>query len=122
MLSKIITVLFIVIGSFYIQTSLTSNETNEADAELWVMIETNEYFRSQPELEIENEVITIIESMELGEFDGHSSGAHQFDFNFINIQDFNKSKNAINDLFKSKYPKLNYVISSTYKTTFDKVN
>ena len=94
----------------------------KTDIELWVMIETNDYFLTQSEIQIEDDAIALIEGMDLGESDGHSSGAHQFDFNLINIQDFDKAKVAINEMFKSKYPELNYVISNTYEPTFDKVN
>ena len=60
-------------------------------------IGTNDYFLTQSEIQIEDDAIALIEEMELGESDGHSSGAHQFDFNLINIQDFDKAM-AIRDL------------------------
>lgn len=115
-------ILILVIGSFLFKGYSQNNEISETDTELWVMIEINDYFLSQSEVQIENDVIELIEGKGLGESDGHSSGAHQFDFNFYNVQDFNKAKIDISDLLNSKYPNLNYVISDTYETTFDKIN
>jgi hypothetical protein len=118
----IVVALILVVGFFYLKNNSEIEELPETEIQLWVMIETNDYFLTQSEIKIEDDAIALIEGMGLGESDGHSSGAHQFDFNFFNVQDFGKAKIAINELLQSKYPKLNYVISDNYETTFDKVN
>lgn len=98
------------------------NKSSETDIQLWVMIEANDYFLTQSEVQIEDDAIALIEEMGLGESDGHSSGANQFDFNLINIQDFDKAKMAIGEMFASKYSQLNYIISTTYEMSFEKVD
>ena len=122
MFEVIIVILISAIGFLYLKNNLMADKSSETDIELWVMIETNDYFLTQSEVKIEDDAIALIEGMGLGESDGHSSGANQFDFNLINIQDFDKAKVAISEMFASKYPQLNYVISTTYEMSFEKVN
>ncbi len=105
--------------------SIGSNESisaSDGGGELWVMIEIDDYFRSNSDLSIEEDVIALVEASGLGEVDGHSSGANQFDFNFYDVSDYEKAKTEISNFLNSKYPKMNYVISKEYKTTFDKVS
>jgi hypothetical protein len=65
---------------------------HEAANQLWVMIKTDEFFRSKIHKQIEDELIALIEHQKLGTFDGHSSGAYQFDLNFYNVTDFEKPR------------------------------
>ena len=122
MFQVIIVIMVFVIGLLYLKNNLMAEKFQETDVELWVMTEANDYFLTQSEILIEDDAIALIEGMNLGESDGHSSGANQFDFNFINIQDFDKAKTALSEMFASKYPQLNYVISTTYEMSFEKVD
>jgi hypothetical protein len=98
-----------------------NEEEHEAANQLWVMIKTDEFFRSKVHIQIEDELIALIERQKLGTFDGHSSGAYQFDLNFYNVTDFEKAKALINAFLKKKYPELQFVISDDYETTFDQL-
>ncbi len=108
---------------FKILTAGSNESTSASDGagELWVMIEIDDYFRSDSDLSIEEDVIALVEASGLGEVDGHSSGAHQFDFNFYDVSDYEKAKTEISNFLDSKYPKVNYVISKNYEMTFDKI-
>jgi hypothetical protein len=120
-----IALVFIVIVITIIKYTTGSNSSSglhQTDTELWVMIETDAEFLSQSEIDIEMEVINLIEGLGLAEADGHSSGVNQFDFNFINVQDFEKSKQLITKHLDTNYPNLKYYISKGYETTFDSVN
>jgi hypothetical protein len=98
-----------------------NEEDQEATNELWVMIKTDEFFRSKVHNQIEDELITLIEHQELGAFDGHSSGSYQFDLNFYDVTDFEKAKAVITAFLKKKYPELQFVISHDYEATFDQL-
>ncbi len=89
--------------------------------ELWVMIKMDQYFHSLDEINIEEELIDLVESGELGEFDGRSSGAYQFDLNFYEVTSYEKAKKAISEHLDKHYPELEYEISNTYETTFDEM-
>ena len=95
-------------------------ESESSNDQLWVMIEIDDYFRSNKDIEIEEEVIALVERLNLGEVDGHSSGAHQFDFNFYDVKDYDRAKAEITKYLDGKYPQLNYVISNDYEATVDK--
>ena len=96
-----------------------SEEAEDATNELWVMIKTDEFFRSKIHAQIEDELIELVENQELGALDGSSSGSYQFDVNFYDVTDFEKAKTGITAFLKKKYPELQIVISKTYETTFD---
>jgi hypothetical protein len=98
-----------------------NEEERDAPNELWVMIKTDQFFRSKIHKHIEDELIALIEHQQLGTFDGHSSGAYQFDLNFYNVTDFEKAKALINAFLKKNYPELQFVISDDYETTFDQL-
>jgi hypothetical protein len=87
--------------------------------ELWLMIKTSDYFRSNKEIEIEDELTKLIEGFGLGELDGHSSGAHQFDLNFVRVRDFDKAKSLIESHLKEKHPDLKFVIARDYEIPFE---
>jgi len=95
--------------------------STDNDDEIWVMIKTDAYFRGQKELEIVDTISEIIESKELGYLDGHSSGGFQFDFNFTEVTNWDKAKSEIDNAINENYPTLEYTISSTYETTYDKL-
>ena len=95
-------------------------EPESSKDQLWVMIEIDDYFRSNKDIEIEEEVIALVERLNLGEVDGHSSGAHQFDFNFYDVKNYERTKAEITKYIDEKYPQLNYVISNDYESIFDK--
>jgi len=98
-----------------------SEEDDEVQNELWVMIKTDEFFRSKAEDQIEDDLIKLVEGQELGALDGSSSGSHQFDVNFYDVTDFEKTKSEISMFLKKKYPGIQFVISHTYETTFDQL-
>jgi len=103
-------------------TEIDSKAVDDEDSsedELWVMIKMNQYFRSLDEIAIEEKLINLVESAELGEFDGHSSGANQFDLNFFEVKNFEKTRKEIKKFLNKHYPKLEHEISNTYETTFD---
>ena len=84
------------------------------------MMRMDQYFLTDDEIAIEDGLIDLVESAELGEFDGHSSGSYQFDLNFLDVSNFEIAKNEITMYLNNHYPNLTYEISKTYKTTFEK--
>lgn len=102
-----------------IENSNFFDEEDEVENELWVMIKMDQYFLSQKEIDIEEEIIDLMEEKGLGEADGHSSGASQFDFNFVDVTDYERAKKEITKYINKLYPNLKFVISKTYETTFD---
>ena len=103
-------------------TAVPNIEPEEVpENELWIMIKIDGYFHSVDEILVEEELIDLVESAELGEFDGHSSGAHQFDLNFFDVDNFDMAKKEITKFLSKNYPKLIFEISESYETTFDKI-
>ena len=96
-----------------------SDESEVSSGELWIMIKENEFFRSDEHLFIVDELAEVIESSDLGELDGHSSGAHQLEVNFYGINDFNKTRLAVEIYLSKNHPKLVYSISDKYQTTYE---
>ncbi len=82
---------------------------------------TDDFFKSDIHTQIEDELVELIEGQELGALDGSSSGAHQFDLNFFDVEDFDKTKRIITEFFKAKYPQIQFVVSDDYETTFDQL-
>jgi len=97
---------------------LVAEQEEVSQDELWIMIETNNYFLSADENSIEEELIDLVESAGLGEFDGHSSGGHQFDMNFFGVGEFCKTKKLIANYLSKNHPKLKYEISNSYGEIF----
>lgn len=97
------------------------NDNDEADNQLWVMIKTSDFFRSEIHTQIEDELTELVEAQDLGMLDGSSSGAHQFDVNFYDVEDFEKTKSIISVYLKKKYPQIEFVVSKDYETTFDQL-
>ena len=91
------------------------------DGELWVMVKIDSNFRSEKDLEIIDEITKEIEGNNLGLLDGHSSGAHQLDFNFIEISDIDTAKNTIASSMDRLYPAVEYTVSTTYEVTYEKL-
>jgi hypothetical protein len=96
-----------------------SNESEASSGELWIMIKENEFFRSDEHLSIVDDIAEVIESSGLGELDGHSSGAHQLEVNFYGVNNFNKSRLAVEVYLSKNHPKLVYTISNKYQTTYE---
>ena len=102
------------------ETTLEGNtDVGTPEDELWIMIKMNQYFHSLNYTTIEEDLISLVESAELGEFDGHSSGAYQFDLNFLEVENYEKARKAISKYLGKHYPDLEYEISKSYETTFD---
>ena len=104
---------------------LFSNDSNEDDSdesenELWIMIKENSFFREEAHLKIIDELTEIIEGKNLGELDGHSSGAYQFEINFYDVNKYEKCKKIVTDFMSSKYVDLEYKVSKEYETTYEK--
>jgi hypothetical protein len=100
---------------------MSDEDDDEPQNQLWVMIKIDEFFRSEIHSQIEDELIELMVSQNLGVSDGHSSGAHQFDVNFYDVQDFEKAKAAVSGFLKKKYPQIQFVISDDYESTFDQL-
>lgn len=92
----------------------------EMDGQLWVMIKESDYFRDDSHLKIIDEITEIIEGSDLGELDGHSSGAYQLEINFFDVGNYDKAKATISSYLESKHPKLEFIISNDYETTYEK--
>ena len=90
-------------------------------SELWIMVNIDSKFRSKDNLKMVDEITEIIESKGLGNLDGHSSGGYQFDFNYVGIQNWDSTKSEIETVIKNHYPGLEYTISTTYETTYEKL-
>lgn len=98
-----------------------SEDFDESEAELWLMIKENEFFRDESHLKIIDELAEIIEGEGLGELDGHSSGAHQLEINFIEVTNYNKCKKIVADYLVANYQNLEYTVSKEYETTYEKL-
>ena len=97
------------------------NNSEESDNELWVMIIENSFFRDDSHLRIIDELAEVIEDKGLGELDGHSSGAHQMEINFFEVNKFDKCKKEVTEFMSSNYPSLEYTVSKEYETTYEKL-
>jgi len=113
---KLLSILLVILGIG--TTSLTAEE-NVSNSQLWVMIKTDTFFRTDKELAIVDDIEKILEDKNLGSLDGHSSGAHQFEFNFYEVSSYLKAKALIENYLKVKYPHLVFVISKEYETTYE---
>lgn len=113
--------LFIFILLTFFSNISYSEISMEQSSDSWIMIEVDDFFLSSSELEIEEKVIELVESNNLGEFDGHSSGQYQFDMNLYDVPVFEEAKTQISRMLKAEYPKLNFIISDEYETIFDSV-
>lgn len=102
-------------------SSNKEEEHSESEDELWIMIKENSFFRDDAHLVIIDELAESIEGKNLGELDGHSSGAHQLEVNFYNVPNYNKCKEVVAEYFAIKYPALDYTISQEYEATYEKL-
>ncbi len=103
-------------------SSCSSSDDAQAprgDGELWVMVKIDSNFRSEKDLEIIDVITEEIERKNLGILDGHSSGAHQLDFNFVEISDIETTKKAIISSIDRLYPTVEYTVSTTYEVTYE---
>lgn len=115
---KILTILFSLLG---LGSQSHAESDTEVDDQLWVMVKTDEFFRSQNDLEIMDNVTALVESSNLGILDGHSSGAYQFEFNYFEVSNYSKAKSAIEKLLNSTYPGLTFTISNDYDMPYEKL-
>lgn len=95
--------------------------SNAGSNEIWIMVKLDTEFRSEDNLAMVNEITKIVESKGLGTLDGHSSGGHQMEFNYVGIKDWEKAKSVIDSSIKRNYPNAEYIISNTYETTYEKL-
>jgi len=109
-----------IIKSLFSAERQQDQSEEENDAQLWLMIKEDEYFRDDKHLELIDEISEIIESRGLGELDGHSSGAHQLEVNFFDITDYEKAKELIITYFENNHSNIEFTISSDYETTYEK--
>lgn len=94
---------------------------DEPDDQLWIMIKTDSYFRGHQDMIVLDAVTSEVERLELGYLDGHSSGAHQFDFNFMEVKEFEATKSLISKFIDERYPNLTYMISNGYEMKYEKL-
>jgi len=111
---KLLSTLLVILG---IGTTSLEAEEDASNDQLWIMIKTDTFFRTDKELAIVDDIEKIVENKNLGSLDGHSSGAHQFEFNFYEVNSYPKAKSLIENYFKANYPHLVFVISKEYETT-----
>lgn len=95
------------------------HEDDETRNQLWVMVKIDDFFRAEIHERLEEELAALIEGQGLGEFDGSSSGAHQFDMNFAEVENFDAARSAVVDCLTRRYPQMEFVVSDAYETTFD---
>ena len=112
--------LLFVIG-FLSACSPNDSPKNSENNELWVMVKIDSQFRSQNDLKIIDLVANHIEDKELGFLDGHSSGAYQLDFNFVEIKNIEVARKEITKAINSAYPNVEYTISNTYEVKYEKL-
>jgi hypothetical protein len=82
------------------------NDADEnEDNQLWIMVKEDEFFRDEAHLKVVDDLTELIENLGLGELDGHSSGAYQFEINFYNVSNFEEVKAIV-----VKYMASNFVV------------
>ena len=116
---KIPRIVVLALGIFGLQTLANSSDDNYDSSELWVLVEIGTNFRTTKELDLVDIVTELIESKNLGELDGHSSGGNQFDFNYIEVTNFSEAKAVIEKKLNESYPQLKFRISKKYETSFE---
>ena len=107
------------LGLFGVQISALSSENATTSNELWVLVKTDTYFRTNREIELVDAITEVVERKNLGELDGHSSGGNQFDFNYVDVINFSQTKAVIEKELKESYPQLTFSISKEYETKFE---
>ena len=116
------TMLTIALG--VLSVSCAENDRSESEStgdEIWVMIKIDSNFRDQVHLDLVDKIATRIEGEGIGYLDGHSSGAYQFEFNFVEITDFKKAQTIIEKELSKMSPNVEYQISNEYEMTFEKI-
>ena len=107
-----------------LSVSCAENDRPQSESlvdELWVMIKIDSNFRDQIHLDLVDKIAARIEGEGIGYLDGHSSGAHQFEFNFVEITDFKKAKTIIEQALSETIPSAEYQVSNEYEMTFEKI-
>jgi len=104
---------------FFVQS--TYADEVESENQLWIMIKADNYFRSASHLQIVDQLSSLVESSGLGELDGHSSGAHQFEFNYYEVENYIKAKSVVERFISKNYPSLIYTVSNQYETHYEKL-
>jgi hypothetical protein len=108
---------------FALLSACTSGEEQSAsgNSELWVMVKIDSNFRSHQDLKLIDLVTERIESKKLGFLDGHSSGAYQLDFNFVDIKDIDAARTEIVETITTSYPSVEYTVSTIYEAKYEKL-
>jgi len=97
-----------------------ASKAEEVSNELWIMVKTDSYYRTQKDLDIVDYITVIVDENALGELDGHSSGAHQFDFNYFGVEQYPEAEKLLEKELRRKYPQLIFRISSEYQSVYDR--
>ena len=108
--------------SYFICSCSSDNESKFeiVGDELWVMVKMDSEFREEIYLQLVDDITKKIEEQGVGYLDGHSSGAYQFDFNFVDVTNFKQAKNQVELIFKNQYPQLMFMVSHTYEMKYEK--
>jgi hypothetical protein len=102
--------------------SLDEDPQTGDENQLWIMIQEDDYFRDEEHFQLIDEMTEITEEAELGELDGHSSGAYQLEVNFFGVLDYEKAKDLISNYIESTHPDLVFTIAKEYKSIYEKVS
>ena len=92
------------------------------EQQLWVMIKIDTLFNVSSMLELVDDVTELVELKQLGELDGHSSGAYQFEFNYYNVENYEVTKRVIEAYLKEKYSDIVFTISDEYEVPYESSN
>ncbi|MEZ9821087.1 hypothetical protein AB4238_10800 [Shewanella sp. 10N.286.45.A1] len=90
------------------------------DNQLWLMVKEDEFFRDDAHLKMVDDLTELIEGSGLGELDGHSSGAYQFEINFYDVSNFEKVKAIVVKYMASNFDNLVFSVSKEYETFYEK--
>ncbi len=98
----------------HIKTSITSGE-----GELWIMVALDEkLFRNERDIALVDKLVEHLESNDLAEWDGESSGGGAMDVSFYAPSVKRAAVEAARFL-NSHYPDLSYFISDEYEVLFE---
>jgi len=105
----------------FLSKLFSNNDVDEnEDSQLWLMVKEDKFFRDDAHLKMVDDLTELIEGAGLGELDGHSSGAYQFEFNFYDVSNFEKVKTIVDKYMASNFDSLVYSISAEYETFYEK--
>jgi hypothetical protein len=101
-------------------SSPEQNSSDDDGDQLWIMIKETGFFRDDSHIVLIDQISELVESSELGELDGHSSGSHQLEVNFYEVHNYGKTKSLIENYLIANYPEIEFTISNEYETTYEK--